>query len=125
MTNWDNSKPIYLQLYQQIVSRIVEGYIAEGEAIPSVRKVAAEFQLNPLTVSKAYQMLQDEDIVEKQRGKGLFVKQGVLEFVRKRERETFLSQQWPAILQQIDRLKLSPEQLLAQVGGAHAEHNND
>jgi len=124
-TQWHADTPIYIQLYQQVITRILDGHILEGEALPSVRKVAADYQVNPLTISKAYQMLQDEDIVEKQRGKGLFVKQGVLEFVRKRERETFLSQQWPAILQQIDRLKLSPEQLLAQVGGAHAEHNND
>ena len=120
MTNWDSDKPIYLQLYQQIVSRIVEGYIAEGEAIPSVRKVAAEFQLNPLTVSKAYQMLQDENIVEKQRGKGLFVQEGAQERVLERERKTFLTEQWPQILQQINRLKLSTEELLAPKAGESA-----
>ncbi|WP_281555882.1 GntR family transcriptional regulator [Thalassomonas sp. RHCl1] len=124
-TQWHADTPIYIQLYQQVITRILDGYILEGEALPSVRKVAADYQVNPLTISKAYQMLQDEGIVEKQRGKGLFVKQGVLEFVLKRERETFLSQQWPEILQQISRLKLSPEQLLAPSSEKNTEHNND
>ncbi len=110
---WDPEKPIYLQLYQQVVTRILEGYIKEGEALPSVRKVAAEYQLNPMTISKAYQMLQDEQIVEKQRGKGLFVMSGAQELMLERERESFLSHQWPEILNQIARLKLSTEQLLS------------
>jgi GntR family transcriptional regulator len=110
---WDSEKPIYLQLYQQVVARILDGYITEGEALPSVRKVAAEYQVNPITISKAYQMLQDEQIVEKQRGKGLFVKPGAQELMLERERETFLVQQWPAILKQITRLNLSAKQLLA------------
>lgn len=124
-TQWDADTPIYIQLYQQVITRILDGYIREGEALPSVRKVAADYQVNPLTISKAYQMLQDEGIVEKQRGKGLFVKQGVLAFVLKRERENFLSQQWPEVLQQISRLKLSPEQLLALTPELNTEHNND
>ncbi len=110
---WDSEKPIYLQLYQQVVARILDGCIKEGEALPSVRKVAAEYRVNPITISKAYQMLQDEQIVEKQRGKGLFVKPGSQELMLERERESFLAQQWPEILKQITRLKLSPEQLLA------------
>jgi GntR family transcriptional regulator len=109
---WDSEKPIYLQLYQQVVARILDGYIKEGEALPSVRKVAAEYQVNPITISKAYQMLQDEQVVEKQRGKGLFVKSGAQELMLDRERETFLVQQWPEILKQITRLKLSAKQLL-------------
>ncbi len=110
---WDDDKPIYLQLYQQVITRILDGYIKEDEALPSVRKVAAEYQLNPITISKAYQMLQDEQIVEKQRGKGLFVKRGAQEMMLARQRKIFLTEQWPQILQQISRLKLSPEQLLA------------
>jgi GntR family transcriptional regulator len=78
-----------------------------------VRKVAAEYQLNPITISKAYQMLQDEQIVEKQRGKGLFVTPGAQELMLERERENFLSCQWPEIINQISRLKLSAEQLLS------------
>ena len=69
---WDPDTPIYIQLHQQVVRRILDGHIAEGEPLPSVRKVAAEYQLNPITISKAYQMLQDENIVDKQRGKGVF-----------------------------------------------------
>jgi len=110
---WQADTPIYLQLYQQVVSRILDGNIQEGEALPSVRKVAAEYQINPLTISKAYQMLQDEQIVEKQRGKGLFVKSGVQDVMLARERQMFLEQQWPAIVDQINRLQLSPQQLLA------------
>lgn len=109
---WQSDTPIYLQLYQQVVSRILDGNIQEGEALPSVRKVAAEYQLNPLTISKAYQMLQEEQIVEKQRGKGLFVKAGVQGLILARERELFLEQQWPSIIEKIERLQLSPEQLL-------------
>lgn len=111
--HWNTDKPIYLQLYHQVITRILDGYIKEGEALPSVRTVAAQYQLNPITISKAYQMLQDENIVEKQRGKGLFVNQGVQELMLTREREDFLTQQWPQILQQIIRLKLSAEQLLS------------
>ena len=109
---WQSDTPIYLQLYQQVVSRILDGNIQEGEALPSVRKVAAEYQLNPLTISKAYQMLQEKQIVEKQRGKGLFVKAGVQGLILARERQLFLEQQWPSIIEKIERLQLSPEQLL-------------
>jgi len=110
---WHNDTPIYLQLYQQVVGRILEGYIKEGEALPSVRRVAAEYQLNPITISKAYQMLQDEALVEKQRGKGLFVKEGTQALMLAREREAFLTKQWPEILQKISLLKLSADELLA------------
>ena len=109
---WNTDQPIYIQLYHQVIKRILDGFIKEGEALPSVRKVAAEYQLNPNTISKAYQMLQDEQVVEKQRGKGLFVKNGTFELMLERERKSFLTQQWPEILQQITRLKLSAEQLL-------------
>jgi len=112
-TQWHNDAPIYLQLYQQVVGRILAGYIKEGEALPSVRRVAAEYQLNPITISKAYQMLQDEALVEKQRGKGLFVKQGTQALMLAREREAFLTKQWPKILQKISLLKLSANELLA------------
>lgn len=112
-THWNNDIPIYIQLHQQVVNRILDGYIKEGDALPSVRTVAAEYQLNPITISKAYQMLQDENIVEKQRGKGLFVKDGVQVVMLEKERNVFLQDKWPKILAQITRLKISPEQLLA------------
>lgn len=109
---WDNDVPIYLQLYREVIRRILDGHIGEGEALPSVRKVAAEYQLNPITISKAYQMLQDELIVEKQRGKGLFVKTNVQSMILERERQHFLDNEWPNVLKKISRLKLSPGQLL-------------
>lgn len=110
---WDGDIPIYLQLYQQVIRRILDGYIKEGEALPSVRNVAAEYQLNPITISKAYQMLQEENIVEKQRGKGLFIKSGVKTLILERERTSFLEKEWPIVLEQIARLKLSTKDLLA------------
>jgi GntR family transcriptional regulator len=110
-THWNGDAPIYIQLYQQVIKRILDGNIKEGEALPSVRKVAAEYQLNPVTISKAYQMLQDEQYVEKQRGKGLFVKSGATHNILEKERTSFLSTEWPQILQQISRLKLSVEEL--------------
>ena len=92
---WDPEKPIYLQLYHQVIARILDGHIKEGEALPSVRKVAAEYQLNPITISKAYQMLQAAALVAHQRGKGLFVKPGTQELMLDRERNAFITQQWP------------------------------
>jgi GntR family transcriptional regulator len=109
---WDNDIPIYIQLYQQVIRRILDGNILEGDSLPSVRTVAAEYQLNPVTISKAYQMLQDEQIVEKQRGLGLFVKAGVQEVILERERNNFLEKEWPVVLEQIARLKLSLDQLV-------------
>ncbi|PKG98348.1 GntR family transcriptional regulator [Paraglaciecola sp. MB-3u-78] len=109
--HWNGDIPIYIQLYQQVIQRILDGNIQEGEALPSVRKVAVEYQLNPVTISKAYQMLQDEQYVEKQRGKGLFVKSGASHSILEKERASFLSIEWPQILQKISRLKLSIEEL--------------
>ena len=108
---WNEDIPIYIQLYQQIIQRILDGNIKEGEALPSVRKIAAEYQLNPVTISKAYQMLQNEQYVEKKRGKGLFVRAGALHNLLKKERSSFLSTEWPLILQKISRLNISVEEL--------------
>mgnify|MGYP005991046273 CR=1 FL=1 len=110
--HWDNDTPIYVQLYQTVVSRILDGMLKEGEALPSVRNVAAEYQLNPVTISKAYQMLQDENIVEKQRGIGLFIIEGSKSKILQRERTSFLKQEWPKVIKKIERLELSVEQLL-------------
>ena len=109
--HWNGDIPIYIQLYQQVIQRVLDGNIKEGEALPSVRKVAAEYQLNPVTISKAYQMLQDEQYVEKQRGKGLFVKPGAPHRILEKERNSFLSNEWPLLLQKISRLNLSVEEL--------------
>lgn len=112
---WDADIPIYIQLYQQVITRILDRHIQEGEALPSVRKVAADYQLNPITISKAYQMLQEEQYVEKQRGKGLFVSAGAHQRILESQRAVFLSTEWPLILQKISRLDLSIEQLTSAI----------
>lgn len=113
-SQWNGDTPIYIQLYQQVIQRILDGNIKEGQALPSVRKVATEYQLNPVTISKAYQMLQDAQYVEKQRGKGLFVKSGAAQQILQKERDRFLQTEWPKILQHISRLKLTVEELMSK-----------
>ena len=97
---------------ERVVAMLLEGILDEGEALPSVRQVAADYQINPLTVSKAYQELVDEQLVEKRRGLGMFVIEGAHEALLKSERERFLNEEWPALVARIDRLGLSLETLL-------------
>jgi GntR family transcriptional regulator len=110
--NWNDSQPIYRQLRDRVVAMMLEGVLKEGEAIPSVRQVATEYRLNPLTVLKAYQQLADEGLVEKRRGLGMFVAQGASVALMKDERERFLAAEWPKIRATIQRLGLSTEDLL-------------
>jgi GntR family transcriptional regulator len=110
---WDESLPIYRQLRDRVVAMILEGVLREGDALPSVRSVAAEFRLNPLTVLKGYQQLVDENLVEKRRGRGMFVSTGARSALMKDERERFLSGDWPKIYATIQRLGLSARELLA------------
>lgn len=110
-TQWNDSQPIYWQLKDRTIAMILEGTLAEGEALPSVRNVASEFQLNPITVSKSYQALVDEGLVEKRRGLGMFVCEGARDKLIKSEREKFLNDEWPATLARIEQLGLSVEQL--------------
>jgi GntR family transcriptional regulator len=110
--SWNDNQPIYRQLRDQIVARILEQDLAEGEALPSVRNVAVDFQLNPITVSKAYQTLVDDHLVEKRRGLGMFVKEGARSQLMQSEREHFLNEEWPAILERIERMGLNAEALL-------------
>ena len=110
--NWDESQPIYRQLRDRVVAMVLEGTLKEGEALPSVRQVATEYRLNPLTVLKAYQQLADEGLVEKRRGLGMFVAPGASGALRKDERERFLNTDWPRIQATIQRLGLSTEELL-------------
>lgn len=110
---WQNDQPIYRQLRERVVQMILDGLLAEGEPLPGVRKVAAELQLNPLTVMKGYQELVEENIVEKKRGLGMFVREGVRQELLTRERERFLAEEWPRILSRITLLGLEPGQLLA------------
>ena len=110
---WDESQPIYRQLRDRVVAMMLEGTLKEGEALPSVRQVATEYRLNPLTVLKAYQALADEGLVEKRRGLGMFVAPGASSALMKDERARFLATEWPRIQATIQRLGLSAEELLS------------
>ncbi len=109
---WNDSQPIYRQLRDQVVNLILDGVLKEGDPLPSVRNVAADYTVNPLTVLKGYQELVDEQLVETKRGRGMFVKEGALELLRSAEREKFLSDQWPRVRATIRRLGLSAGDLL-------------
>ena len=111
-TQWDNSQPIYRQLRDRVVAMILEGVLKEGDPLPSVRNVAAELRLNPLTVLKGYQQLVDEQLVEKRRGRGMYVSAGAAAALRTDERRRFLDSDWPKVRATIARLGLSVEQLL-------------
>jgi len=110
---WNEDQPIYRQLRDRVVAMVLEGVLGDGDALPSVRNVAAEYRLNPLTVLKGYQELVDEGLVEKKRGRGMFVMEGAKKRLLKAERERFLDKEWPLILATIDRLGLRPDELLA------------
>jgi GntR family transcriptional regulator len=110
--NWSDNQPIYRQLRDRVVAMILEGTLKEGDPLPSVRSVAAEYQINPLTVLKGYQSLVDEELVEKRRGLGMFVREGARRNLLKNEREQFLKNEWPLILQRIGRLDLDLQELL-------------
>jgi len=109
---WDDSRPIYRQLRDRVVSMILEGVLKEGDALPSVRTVATDYRLNPLTVLKAYQELTDEGLVEMRRGRGMFVNPGARDALLKNERQKFLDEEWPRLLERMERLGLSPKELL-------------
>ena len=109
---WDDSLPIYRQLRDRVVAMILEGVLKEGDPLPSVRNVAAEFRLNPLTVLKGYQQLVDEQLVEKRRGLGMFVSIGARNALMKDERQRFLEEEWPKVYATIQRLGLSMPELL-------------
>ncbi|MCR9278717.1 MAG: GntR family transcriptional regulator [Pseudomonadaceae bacterium] len=110
--NFDDNQPIYLQLRQLVAGQILSGTLAEGEAIPSVRQVASEERINPLTVSKAYQLLVDDGLLEKRRGLGMFVTGGAKDKALELERERFLNDTWPATRQRIKDLGLNLKTLL-------------
>jgi len=112
VTHWNDSQPIYWQLKERTVAMILDGTLAEGEALPSVRTVASEFQLNPITVSKSYQALVDDGLVEKRRGLGMFVREGAHKSLVSSERTKFLDEEWPAMISRIEQLGLSMEDLL-------------
>jgi GntR family transcriptional regulator len=111
MHEWNDSQPIYRQLRDRGVHMILDGVLKEGDPLPSVRNVAAEYRVNPLTVLKAYQQLVDEDLVEMRRGLGMFVKAGARDLLLKGERQKFLTEEWPRVAEKIQRLGLTEKEL--------------
>jgi GntR family transcriptional regulator len=110
---WNDTQPIYRQLRDRIVAMILDGALAEGDPLPSVRTVAAETRVNPLTVMKGYQQLVDEGLVETRRGLGMYINTGARKLLMQGERERFLHDQWPRVRETIERLGLDPADLLA------------
>ncbi len=115
---WQDGRPIYRQLHDRVVAMILDGILQEGDPLPSVRNVAAEYRVNPLTVLKGYQQLVDEGLVESRRGRGMFVNGGARDLLLEGERRRFLDEQWPRIRTTIRRLGLTPEDLLAAEAAA-------
>ena len=109
---WNDSQPIYRQLRDRVVAMILEGVLKEGDPLPSVRTVAAEYRVNPITVLKGYQELVDEQLVETRRGRGMFVNAGARELLLQGERRRFLEEEWPRVHATMQRLGLTPEDLL-------------
>lgn len=109
---WNDSQPIYRQLRDRVVALILDGVLKEGDPLPSVRNVATEYRVNPLTVLKGYQQLVEEQLVEKKRGIGMFVRAGARDLLLEGERQKFLEEQWPRVYATIQRLGLTSEELL-------------
>jgi DNA-binding transcriptional regulator YhcF (GntR family) len=109
---WNDSQPIYRQLRDRVVALILDGVLKEGDPLPSVRHVAAEYRVNPITVLKGYQELVDGELVEKKRGIGMFVKHGARDLLLAAERQKFLDDEWPRVSATIQRLGLTPQELL-------------
>lgn len=117
---WNEDQPIYRQLRDRVVAMILEDVLGDGDALPSVRNVAAEYRLNPLTVLKGYQELVDEGLVEKKRGRGMFVNAGAKDKLLQAERQRFLEKEWPKVIATIKRLGLDANELLE-----HEDSNTD
>jgi len=112
--NWNNKEPIYLQLRDRLVELIMDGLLLEGDALPSVRQISSEQRINPITVSKAIQMLVDEELVEKKRGLGMYVVTGAKDKLARQEKTKFLNEEWPQIEERIERLGLGLDDLLGR-----------
>jgi GntR family transcriptional regulator len=115
---WNDSQPIYRQIRDRVVAMMLDGVLNEGDPLPSVRNVAAEYRVNPLTVLKAYQQLVDEQLVEKRRGLGMFINSGARRLLLQGERRKFLAEQWPGIHATIQRLGLTPQELMDAAAAA-------
>ena len=118
---WNEDLPNYRQLRDRVVAMILEGVLGDGDALPSVRNVAAEYRLNPLTVLKGYQELVDESLVEKKRGRGMYVTAGARKQLMKDERARFLSKEWPIVAATIVRLQLDTGTLLDAIKDSKKE----
>jgi GntR family transcriptional regulator len=116
-TDWNDSEPIYRQLKARVVSMLLEGLIAPGGQLPSVRQIAADFQLNPITVSRAYQELVNDGLIETRRGMGMFVTEGAPKKLLNSERERFMQEEWPKTLERMEQLGIDPEQLITKIKG--------
>jgi GntR family transcriptional regulator len=112
---WNDSQPIYRQIRDRVVALILDGLLKEGDPLPSVRNVASEYRVNPLTVLKGYQQLVEEKLVESRRGRGMFVNVGARDLLLQGERQKFLEEEWPRISETIHRLGLTPEELLGTI----------
>src|SRR5438309_10491510 len=119
-SEWNDSQPIYRQLRDRVVAMIVDGVLNEGDPLPSVRNVAAEYRVNPATVVKGYQQLVDEGLVETRRGLGMFINAGARNLLLQGERQKFLGEEWPRVYATIQRLGLKAEELL-NGGASHGE----
>lgn len=114
---WSDGAPIYRQLKERVVAMMLDGLLKPGDPLPSVRQVAAEYQLNPITVSRAYQELADEALVEKRRGLGMYVTEEAARKLLINERERFLKEEWPQVMERIARLGLKVDELMAAGAG--------
>ena len=117
---WNDNQPIYRQLRDRVVAMILDGVLKEGDPLPSVRNVAAEYRVNPLTVLKGYQQLVDEKLVESRRGRGMFINEGARSLLLQGERQKFLAEEWPRVQATIERLGLKVEELLNGAGKSKA-----
>lgn len=120
-TSWNDTEPIYIQLRDRVLDLILDGTLGDGDALPSVRQVAAEYQINPLTVLKAYQMLSDSGLVEKRRGRGMFICEGTENALRKEQRTHFIREEWPMILKKLEQLGLTLDDLPEKTGDAETQ----
>ena len=109
---WNDSQPIYRQLRDRVVALILDGGLKEGDPLPSVRNVAAEYRINPIKVLKGYQQLVEEQLVETKRGRGMFINAGAHDLLLQGERRKFLAEEWPRVSATIRRLGLTPQELL-------------
>ena len=120
--DWNDNQPIYLQLREKVIGLILDDVLKDGDALPSVRNVSAEYRVNPITVSKAYQTLVDDALISKKRGLGMFVEEGAKSKLLDSEKQKFINEDWPVIVRRIQRLGLTADELLSSLA---KEANND